>query len=495
MDGEHNYRSKSELDPVVDLTIPSLGIFILTLLGYQLFSVLMRYFPTIQVGWLTFMGGLGSLVAIVIRKALKGEFDLPKSIKIAELGILLGVTLGLVYSAPWIPRILSLVFVFILHSYGVTLAEISEELSYDFHDRENRSNWKSGWQTEGDRLYDKHIIGFKHLKGLIIQTDILLVLCWIIGQKVNLMVVGSGMLILFLQIVILGAGFYQKKRVYWKISNYQIQPQIFKQMIGSILILALLLSCIAFVLPTNYNPIPWSWIGQRLTDLFSGFNYQSGDWLEDNSAEEERPFLEQSGQGREEPVMEITQSWHNVLYVILLCIVGGAILVVILGFILSNLSDEFYRLNGFSRLLIAIFNFFKNLLTAWLNFLRRGFSTIRVKVENYREERKRERAQELIHNLAENDLESWTPKNSREEIVMFFLKIVQVFDQQGLTKGSHQTLTEYLRAGLARFPELREELVMIQRLVEEALYSNHSVDEKQVQEMEKVSDKILHVIN
>lgn len=479
MAGENNTRDQLTLDPIVDVALTGLGLMILTLMGNEFCLLLRHYFQVVNPFLLTLICGLVAFIGIADRKIRRGQYDMPRTFIVLELGVLAAVVFFATAGYALFPRILVLGSMGLIYQAGFDIARWSEELLFDFSGQREKANWQRGWETEGLRLYDRHIVGFKRLQRLMFFVDGLLALLWIVRFRPEGWVVFAGLLIFFLQMLFLGLAFYQKKRIVWAINGYEVDGQVFQRLLGLLLGISLLFSVVAAVLPVHYNPVPWKAIGDLLNSTLNGPLQKTALQL---PGQESKKPKDEGLQGRLQQ-MEVKNSWHTVLFEIL---VGGVVLALLaigLGFVLSFIKEENYRRQGFIDLLVRIYLFFREMVRAILSSLRRQVQDWQLTLEKRREERSMARLQKMLAEDSNTLHANWVPQNSREEIVKFFLEMRHFFQERGVKMDVNQTLSEYSAAVGQHFPEVLSEVHGMQRLVEEAVYSLHTITRETVEEM------------
>lgn len=482
MVGENNSRDKLSLDPIVDVALTALGLVILTLMGNQFCLLLQHFFSTVNPILLTLVSLFAAFIGIADRKIRRGQYDLPRTFIALELGVLASVVFCATIGYALFPRLLVLSCVGLVYQAGFDLARWSEELLFDFGRQKEKANWQRGWETEGLRLYDRHIVGFKRLQRLMFFVDGLLALLWIVRFRPGGWAVFAGLLIFFLQIIFLGLAFYQKKRIVWAINGYEVDGQVFKRLLGLLLGVALLFSVVAAVLPVRYNPVPWQAIGNLLNSAMNGPAQNTGLKFPTEARKEQR---DDGLQGRLQQ-MEVKNSWHTILFGILVGAVVLALLTIGLGFILSFIKEEHYRRRGFVDLLVRIYLFFREMVRAIFSSFRQQVHGWQTVLEKRRSARDLAKLQKMLVGDGEIAHSKWVPQNAREEIVKCFLELRLYFTEKGITMDGNQTLSEYSTALLGHFPEVKREVYGMQRLVEESIYSMHAISREAVEEMAQI---------
>ena len=479
MAGENN-STRFALDPLVDVAMTLLGMGMLILLLNQYFLLVDHFSPEVSPLLFTLIGVLAVFVGFAGRKIRRGEFDLPRTLLIFEIGLPVLILILTTMHYPLVPRILALVLILGGFQMSYDLAKVSEELLFDFLGHKDKANWSHGWETEGLRLYDRHIIGFRRLQRQMFFLDGLLALSWIIRVQPDFFWVLSGIAILFLQFAFLGLAFYRKKQIFWAIQGYDVDAQVFKRLVSMVLAIALFFSIVAVVLPVHYNPIPWKKVGEVINSLFTPKSHKMmmmnfpGGQRKDQNPDAAKGRIEQA---------PTKLSWYEYILEMVIGLTVLAIIGLIVGFFLSFLKEEHYRRKGFFSFLLNFYKFFREMTSSCLRALRRKMHEVQGVLEKRREERSRARLHKMLDAQNGSDLLNWVPTNPREEIVKFFLEMMVLLKAQGVAKSIDQTLSEYSVMITKRFPELTSEIGLVQGLVEEALYSIHAITSEAASEM------------
>lgn len=479
-------NTKIQLDSVVDVILPGIGLLLLTALGNQFFLLLQHFVSETSVFRLTLIGGIAILVGLVGRKMRRGQHNLPQLIRVVEVGILALLTYVLGSTDTLMLYGISLVILLVLYQFGYQMAHWSEELLFDFERLQTKGGWQDGWSgREGLRLYNRHSVGYKGLIRLMMTVNGMVVLTWMIGRQIQFgMILGGGM-IFFFQALFLGVAYYQKQRIVWVIQGYSMQPGMVKRMIGVLLVLSLLVTTVGVLLPVHYNPIPWQAIGDLLNRLFDDDQFTPQTQLDTGQDQPENVEPKSTG---ERPVGSVGQpSWHAYLFIILFWVMVVVILGVIAGFVLSLLSEEAFRLQGFGGILVRMYLFFKEIIQAWLTGIRRGTKGLAQKWQVARERKERERLENLLNVEEGTETSQWNPTNPREEVVGLFAQMMKKLAKQGVVKGSSQTLTEYIQMAYLEFPQIQGTLLRMHQLLEWAIYSTHEIGVKELNQMREAA--------
>lgn len=487
MPGE-NKRELLQLDPVVDLALGGLGFFILTLLGNQLILLIHRFLPGVQTWLLTAVIAIAVLIGMIGRKMRRGQHDLPRLVRVAEVLIVAGLAVVCHLGNSLLTMVVAVVPVLIVYEMAYELAHLSEELLFDFAGFAARSNWQQRWETEGYRQYDRHIVGFRHLQNLLLAVDGFLVLAWLIAGRIGFWeLLGSGFVLLF-QLIFVGVAFYQKKRIFWAIHGYEVDSRVVQRLLGLVVALAVAVTTLAVALPVNYNPIPWKTMGDWINSLLNGKEYKT---ILPSTVVTNEPAKTED-EIKQQPIMEMKDSWHVWVFFALVAVIALFFLAIVVGYLLSYLSEERYRLQGLPALLVRLYRYFLGMIKGWLRGLRQGFAEVKTNLEYRRERRLQAKLQKRLEEASNGEALNWQPQDEREKIVYHFLRVMKMFRERGCTRADSQTLTEYLTAATQQFPRVREEIGAIRKLVEEAVYSLHQPNAARLQVMVDAVQRVEH---
>lgn len=467
------------LDPVVDLALGGLGFFILTLFGNQLILLMARYLPETRPLLLTLAGAAAVLVGMIGRKMRRGQHDLPRLVRLLEVMAVAGLAALCHLGSGPLTMLAALAPVLILYELGYGIGDGSEELLFDFTGYASRSNWQQKWETEGYRLYDRHIHGFRRVQNLMLALDGGLVLIWLVAGPLGWWGFLGGCLLLLFQLIFVGVAFYQKKRIVWTIHGYAVDERVVTRLLGMVAVLALAVTVLAALLPVNYNPIPWKAVGDWLSSLINGKGYRT---VIPSAAESygPEPAAEEMAQ---QVMLEMGSGWHTWLFFGLIGALALFFLAVAVGYLLSYWNEERYRLQGFPALLVRIYRLFREMVAGWLRGLRHGFRQMKTGLERRKERRSHRKLQKLLDRVKDEQAMNWQPCNPSEEIVYLFLRVLRLFREHGCERREPQTLRDYLAQAAGQFPEVQDEIRLMGRLVEEAVYSLHIPEKTQVEVM------------
>ena len=482
---KNNLMEGVNLEDKVNLILNGLSVLVLTLLSSQLFLLFNKYFDDTNILIMTLMGTIGALMGIVEGKMLKGIFNWSGFIRVMAAGFLMLLTFLFNLSLAPLELIPLAMIVLLIYQLGYQLVGYAEELIYDFGEEDQKNH--RGRDSDRDRLYNRHLISFKKLIKEILVIDMILVISWLIIDQISSSMTIIGLAIFFLQFIMVGTAFYQRKRITWTISGYQLSGNIYSKMIGWIVIITMALSVFVVFLPVKYSPVPWKWIGHQLSRLLNGYDGEISTTYPQQMTVERR---EQRQRKEGEPIGDkVDLGASGYIMWAGIGLMSALLLFIMVGAIFYWIDEQFYRLQGFPGLILRFFNTFLEIVKGWANLFKQGVMGIKENIQTRRRERLEKKLKSTLEGEDKNQQRNWIPSSPGEKIIAQFIDLVYLLRGEGVVRKDNHTLTDYLENVAKEYSETEDLIEVIRNNIERVLYSDHQITVDNLKEMEKAINR------
>jgi len=474
--GDKNHMNWNKMNSL----LYGLSFIILSLLTTHLWGALLTYYSQLKFNWLLIISLLGIIVGMVEYKITANNRQVPKSLCLLTCGLLLIITFVLVQNIPLFFRWLPLVIIFVIYRLGASFSAAIEGFQFD-----------PATKTGIGKNYDQNLASYDRLKRIIVRIDLLVIISWLFICQIGTGLILLGGAIFFFQFILLGVGFYLKKWIVWQLENKAVNLNLFRRMISWILIIVVVSSVAAGVLPVRFAGF-WQLVGNNINKLMENISVELPTTGElPSPSQEDGPMERTNAEGKQkspEPSL-VTKIFMGLL------VLGNALVIILAVIVVLRLiwevfiREETRNIKELPQILAEIWRQILNLLKNWRELFSQGVNQIKT---SWQERKDKQNKTELTEKKEAADLSSVKVDASgpRLEIIRLFLQVRNYFSEAGVSCRHSETLAEYLAEAREKFAVYSQQISAIHYLIREAVYSNHQLTQGEVDKMREAVEQI-----
>ncbi|WP_156924188.1 hypothetical protein [Halonatronum saccharophilum] len=331
------------------------------------------------------------------------------------------------------------------------------------------------------------VIGFRNLRFQFVKLSSLIVLIWILRYEIDLSIILLGALVFLLQFVFLGIAFYQKKRTYWVSYGYKVDSNLLKSILIGIVAIVLIVGVIGFIIPTQYNLLPFQSIRAGISRLGQGVELGNRDY--DFSVEEieERGNLNINTEGVDDDDGELSLGKSIFVGAIILGTIGATIFSILVAlYIFKHGLDSFiqgikFTLKKWPQVSLDIIKRFFFRLKALLSAVKNKQESIKEAKVNSKESK----------GYSFKKDKKYKEDKNRKEVVKTFYQLLDYLAKKGVTKTKEETIGEFFSKVKAKLT-LDKEALSLRDIFEFAFYDDDEIDEGEVIKAQEIVDELLN---
>lgn len=348
------------------------------------------------------------------------------------------------------------------------LSRLFEYFRKDFDKIYDRSsdNWNL---DEFRRLLDYPIIWPK-LTQKVTWLNLPLFILWAVKGEMNYFFLSLTIIFLVIEVFLLALTYLDKKRVDWRVNRIKESPAIKNGWLKFLLIFIISALLIAFLLPSNYQPLPMDRINSFLAQQVSLTEMPQMERGENPPQNLESGKLPEEGGEEESRLIEIL---FIVIQIALISVFGLFFLALILFLIKSELS----KIKNLPQ-------FFKSFYSFLIQAIKDIFTTVREINFNFSSSWRKRREKKKDKKLSKKEAKDLKNINlsggSSSVIIRIYNSLLKLLSLKGMGKDPAATPYEYSSYLQDRYQDLKEEIKNLTDIFVESAYSDHSLGENAV---------------
>ncbi|SIQ77272.1 DUF4129 domain-containing protein [Halanaerobium kushneri] len=295
-----------------------------------------------------------------------------------------------------------------------------------------------------------------------------LLILWAFIGEVNMLFLILTIIFLVTEVFLLALTYLDKKTVDWNVNRIKETQSIKKGWRKFLLIFIILALLLAFLLPSNYQPLPMdrinSWIGQQLA-LLGVVEMEQQDNIRErfdagqlpDEAEEEEP------------------RWIEILFVIIQIFLTVIFALFFLALVIFFITSEIGKLKNMPQFFKAFYQFIIKALKDIFTVIKEINFTSGWRKRNERLKNKKS-AKEEAKNIKNIELTG----QSNSIIIRIYNSLLRLLSLKGMGKDPAATPYEYRSYLVEKFQDLKEEINNLTEIFVETAYSDHPLGENAV---------------
>mgnify|MGYP006292518445 CR=1 FL=1 len=271
------------------------------------------------------------------------------------------------------------------------------------------------------------------------------------------------------------------KGLNWFLKKFKVDFNVFIRSISWSLLIIIIISCLAFVLPVQY--------GNHIGDLIAA---NLDNWYEETSTgiTLDLKKIRQDVAEKTAPPNRVESDWNNevnwstILFFIAV-IITGIILIVWFGLlVIFIIKGEVKKIKQLPSLIIDFIKFCAKICKGWFDLFKSGTQKIKEFVP-----KGKKKLQELQEKATHSQPKS-SNKYYQQEVMRLFNRLLELLEKNGLEKEKFATVDEYFDDLQFELSLSQKKLVWLKEVIDRAIYSQEQIDYQTKERLKKLIDNL-----